>query len=259
MSLKSGITRGLDVSYPSNRFVLAATPGVGIVAGLATLIAGDGWGAAVANGFSAGGITFLAWTVARELHPDRAWLATVAALVGPFVLLLGEPDLLAAAVVMLTARIVAATTGRPLYWVDVAVVAAVAVPVAVRATGPGVLSVSAVALFAIVPLQDRRRLELVAAAVLLAGLAAYSWTRVDFGFDPAPWAFVAAGLGAIGLLGPTRVEVGCDREGGVIVPRRVRAARAVALASLVLTATMAPPEALAPAWAGVAVLALRPT
>jgi hypothetical protein len=143
--------------------------------------------------------------------------------------------------------------------VDVAVVAAVAVPVAVRATGPGVLSVSAVALFAIVPLQDRRRLELGAAAALLTGLAAYSWTRVDFGFDPAPWAYVAAGLGAIGLLGPTRVEVGCDRPDGVISPRRVRSARAVALASLVLTATMAPPEALAPVWAGVAVLALRPT
>jgi len=259
MALRSGITRGFDLSYPSNRFILAATPGVGIVAGMATLLAGDGWRIAVHHGFSAGGIAFLAWTLVRELHPDRAGLATVAVIVAPFGLLLGEPDLLAAATVMLAARVVAGTTGRALHWFDVALILAVAAPVAWRPTGPGVLASTALAFAAVIPLQDRRRSRLIVIAVVLAVLAGYAWWRVEMGFDPDLWLAGVVVLAAVSVVGPRRVAVGADRAGAVISPRRVRSARGYAVIAAAVATVTADPAAMIPVWAALVVIGLRPT
>ena len=258
MAVRTGITRPFDLSYPSNRFILAAIPGVGVVAGLVTLVGGDGWAGAVRHGFSAGGIAFLTWTIARELHPDRPWVATVAVFVAPFGLLLGEPDLLASATVMLCARVVAGTTGRALHWFDVALISALAAPLAVRPTGSGVLTATAVAYAAVIPRQDRRRSRLVVVVATLALLAGYAWWWVEFGFDPEPWLAGVAALGLLSLLGPSSVAVGADRPGAVIEPRRVRAARGYALIAAVAAASTADPAAMAPVWAALAVVGVRP-
>lgn len=254
MAIRSGITRGFDLSNLSNRFILAATPGVGIVAGLVTLFIGDGWGSAVRNGFGAGGLAFLSWTIARELHPDGVALATVASLAAPFALLAGQPDLLAAAMVMLAARVVAGTTGRAIHWIDLAVVLAVAAPVAWRSTGPWVLTASALALAGVIPLQDRRRPQLAVGAGALVGLAGFAWWRVDFALEVEAWMLVIAALAAISLLGPRRVTVGTDRPGGTVSPGRVRAARGYAFIAAAAAVTTADPAAMAPVWVALAAI-----
>jgi len=257
MALRSGITRGFDLSYPSNRFILTVTPVAGIVAGVVTLLVGDGWGTAVRNGFGAGGLAFIAWALTRELHPDRVALATVAAIVAPFALLVGPPDLLAAATVMLVARVLAGTTGRAIHCFDVALIAAVAAPVAWRPTGPGVLTASAVALAAVIPLQDRRRSRLAAAGTVLAGLAGYAWWRVDFEFSPDGWMFAVVVLAALAVLGPRHVAAGTDRPGGTVSPRRVQAARGFALIAAAAAGFTADPAAMAAVWVALAVVGVE--
>jgi hypothetical protein len=254
MALRSGITRGFDLSYPSNRFILTVTPVVGIVAGVVTLLVGDGWGTAVRNGFGAGGLAFIAWALTRELHPDRVALAAVAAIVAPFALLAGPPDLLAAATVMIVARVLAGTTGRWIHWFDVALIVVVAAPVAWRATGPGVLTVSAIALAAVIPMQDRRRSRLVVASGTLAVLAGFAWWRVGFAVDGETWMVAVAVLAVLAVVGPRRVAVGTDRPGGTVSPRRVQAARGFALIAAAAAASTADPAAMAPVWVSLAVI-----
>ncbi|HEX5631528.1 MAG TPA: hypothetical protein VFY15_07700, partial [Acidimicrobiia bacterium] len=166
MAFRSGITRGFDLGNAGNRFVLAWTPMAGALAGLVTLVAGDGWSAAVGNGFSAGGAAFLAWAVTRELDPDHPTTAIAAAVIAPLGVLRAGPDLLAAGVILIVARIVAGTTGRGLRWPDLAILGAVAIPVAWRSTGMGVLITATSALAATIPRQSRRRLELTAATLM---------------------------------------------------------------------------------------------
>jgi len=257
MALRSGITRRFDLTYPSNRFILAATPVAGMVAGVVTLLIGDGWGAAVRNGFGAGGLSFLSWALTRELHPDRVMLATVAAIVAPFALLVAQPDLLASATVMLVARVLAGTTGRPIHWFDVGLIAVVAAPVAWRPTGAGVLTASAIAVAAVIPLQDRRRSRLAVASGVLAVLAGYAWWRVEFALDGEPWMIVVAVLASLAMIGPRRVTVGTDRPGGAVSPRRVQAARGFALIAAAAAATTANPAAMAPVWIALAVIGVR--
>jgi hypothetical protein len=258
VAFRSGITRGFDLAYPSNRFILAATPVLGALAGLATLIVGDGWGAAFGNGFAAGGAAFVAWALARELHPDRSGVAAVAAVVAPWGLLYIGPDLLASAVVLLAGRVLAGTTGRGLRWFDVAVFAAVSFPVAFRSSGPGVLTPAALAIGFVTILQDRRRMETAVTAAMLAGLAVLSWLRFDAALEFDPWFVAPALLGLVALAGPGRVAVGTDRAGGTISPARVRAARALSLVSAAGVAAALPTSALAPVWAALAVVGLRP-
>jgi len=254
MAIRSGITRGFDLSYPSNRFILAATPAAGVVSGMVTLLAGDGWGTAVRNGFGAGGLAFVSWALTRELHPDRVALATVAAIVAPFALLVSEPDLLASATVMIVARVLAGTTGRSIHWFDVALIVVVAAPVAWRPTGPGVLGASAVALAGVILLQDRRRSRLAVASGSLAVLAGFAWWRVDFAVDVETWMVAVVVFAALAVVGPRRVAVGTDRPGGTVSPRRVQAARGFALIAAAAAATTTDPAAMAPVWVALAVI-----
>jgi len=259
MALRSGITRAFDLADSGNRFVLGWTPLVGVVAGVATLAIGDGWEEAFRNGVGAGGAAFLAWAITRELHPDHRGVAMLAAVLAPLGLLRSDPDLLAAAVVLLVARIVAGTTGRAFRWFDVGLVAVVSIPVIWRATGGGVLTTAAVALIATVPLQSRHLVEFLAVTALLVGAAIWAVVGTEFGYEIDPWFIASALLGAIGLLGPVRVVVGTDRSGGVISPMRVRGARLFALVAAVAGGVAgAPAAAMAPVWAAVAVVGIRP-
>lgn len=258
MRLRSGIGRGFDLSYPSNRFVLLATPLLGVVAGVATLVVGEGWGEAVRNGVSAGGSAFLAWTIARELHPDHASLAVPATLAAPLGVLLADPDLLAAATVMLVARVTAGTTGRALTPIDLLVLFAVAGPVAVRSSGVAVLAGGAVALLVGTVVVDRGRFVLGVAAAALATGAVVSALTVEAASGSSPWWALLALPAAVSLAGPGRVEVGTDRSGGTISPWRVRLARGYAVAAAGGAALTTPAAALAPVWVALFAVAGRP-
>ena len=258
MRIRLGLLRPFDFSTASNRFVLLATPAVGIAAGITSLVTGSDWGEAFRNGFGAGGCTFLAWAISRELHPDRPELATVAALLSPLSLLRGDPDLLASGVVLLVCRVVAGTTGRGLRWADLGLIAAVAIPLAWRAVGPGVLTVSAVALAATLAARERGWRPLLATSIAVAGAAAFAWTRFKSAGSIDLWLAIPVALGLVSLVGPRRVIVDTDRAGGVISPVRVRAARAAALLAAAAAALTSGPEALSATWAALAVVALRP-
>lgn len=258
--MRSGLTRGFDPRLPSNRFVLLMTPVAGIVAGVVTLAVGDGLGVAVQAGFGAGGAGFLAWATTRELHPDRPVLAAVALLLAPWGLLVTRPDLLAAGVGLVVARIVAGTTGRGIQWVDVAWVGTLALVATWRPAAAPVLAVGAVAVLAVAVVSARRRGETAALGMMIAAAAALGPVLADVTIDPVIDALSITGvaLGVVALLGPRSVRVGTDRVGGTITPGRVRAARAVVLVSAALGALVVAPATLAPLWASLAGVALRP-
>lgn len=257
MRVRSEITRPFDFSLSSNRFILIAIPVSGVVAGLVTLALGDGWALAVRHGFSAGGATFLAWALVREFHPDGLGVAVVAAVLAPFGLFFGTPDLLATTVVLLAARLLAGTTGRSLRWADVVIVTAFAAFVAMRTTGAGVLTITAIALFGVLVVQDRHHLEIATAALIVVGLAVYAWWDAEIAFDR--WTIAPAVVSAFAMLGPRRVNSATDRPGGVISPNRIRAARGYALIAAAFVALTNDPSAMAPVWVALTATAARPT
>lgn len=258
--MRSGLVRGFDVSIPSNRLVLGGTPVIGAVAGLVTLIVGDGFAAAVGAGIAAGGSGFLAWATTRELHPDRPGLAGMALLAAPWGVLLVRPDLLVAGLVLVVARIVSGTTGRGLRWIDVGWVAGYAALTTGRDAAAVVLGCAAVAILATAAVVPRRRRETIVLGVLVAIAAAAAPAISGALFDPRVTPLLAIGLlaGVVAVGGPSGVATPTDREGGVISPRRVRAARGFATIAAGATAMVVDPATLAPVWAALAATALRP-
>lgn len=257
----SGLRRGFDLTYASNRFVLFLTPVVGAVAGAVTLIIGDGWGNAVGAGISGGGASFLAWTVARELHPDRPSLAAAAFLAAPWGLLMVRPDLLASAVVLVVTRIVAGTTGRGVGWIDVVWVSGLCGLALWRPAALAALGVGAVAVLAVAAVGEHDRRATATLGVVLAGLAFAAPAVSGAILDPAITPILIGGglAGVVALFGPRGVASATDDGSRRISRRRVWSARLVATGVAFATSVVADPATLAPVWAALAATALRPT
>jgi hypothetical protein len=252
----------MDLAYPSNRFILIATPVIGSIFGAVALLRSETFGDAVGWGFSSGGAAFLAWTIARELHPDRIWVATVATLVAPLGVLLVRPDLWAAAVVLLVTRAVAGTTGRGMRVADVALLGTVAAIAATRDAGPFVVGVGVVGLLLVARWSERGRRNALAAAglyVVAATISAF-FSGIS-SVSTEGWIVLGVGvaLGVIAASGPRRVSIGTDRPGGTIDPGRVRAARLIALLSAGLATVAVDPATLLPVWVALGATALRPS
>lgn len=240
-----------------------ATPLVGSVAGLVALVRGETFLEAVGWGFSAGGVSFLAWTIGRELHPDRVWVATVATFIAPAGLIWGRGDLLVTATVLLVARTVAGTTGRALRSSDVVLLAAVGLPVVVRDAGPAALALGAVGLAFAAAWQDRRRGVVIGVAVLYFGAAIAALFLADPPGLPDGdlwvlfWIGVVAGV--VSLVGPGSMTTVEDRrDGEVLRSTRVRMARLVAFATAVAVSLTAGPALVGPVWAALVATSLRP-
>ncbi len=121
------------------------------------------------------------------------------------------------------------------------------------------LITAAVALAVSIPIQSRRRLELTAAVLILAVAAVVALLRLEVDFTLDPWMIGPAALGLVALIGPKRIAVGTDREGGTISPRRVQAARLFAWVSAAAAGIGGAATAtLAPVWVALAVVGLRP-
>lgn len=135
MDLTTGIGRQLDIDHASNRFVVTVSVIAGTIAGAIALLDGDGLPAALWAGVLAGGAAFLAWAIARELDPDDATSANLAAVAGFAVALIGDPFLAAAGAVLLAARIVARTTGIPPQPIDLLVLVGFAAYLGSRPAG----------------------------------------------------------------------------------------------------------------------------
>jgi hypothetical protein len=222
------------------------------------LVAGEppiGWG------ISGGGATFLAWAIARELHPDRPWVATVAALAAPLGLLLARPDLWNCALVLLFSRAIAGTTGRGMRPADVILFGVVGALAGWRDPGPVTLAVGVVGLVLTAVWVARGRTE----AVVTAGLFGMGAALAALAADPlAPstrsWTVVMIGLviGLTALIGPDRIMVGTDRVGGRVESVRVRTARAGALLAATAVHPLADPGVMFPVWAALAAVVLHP-
>jgi hypothetical protein len=264
MNVKApALGRPLDWSIPSNRFIVGLTPLAGSVAGLVALLAGDSLWDAIGWGVSTGGASFLAWAVGRELHPDRVWIATLAAFLAPIGLVWGRPDLLTTASILLVARAVAGTSGRTLRWSDVMLFVAVGAPIVVRTAGPPALAVGSAGVVLSL-LWSRRRWVIsvtVAAAYAVGSSVGFLVTDLPGLPDGDVWILFWIGLagGVVSLFGPGSVESVEDRRNGATLRRvRVWSGRLVAVVAATTVSLTSDPAALAPVWAAVVATAVRP-
>jgi hypothetical protein len=267
MRVRSGITRRIDLSYRSNRFVVVAAFGAGAVGGASGLLNGSGWWASVADGVLAGGAGFLAWAMARELDPDHPVSAGVAAIIAPLLLVAGPANLLVMAVLLVSIRMVAGSTGRVARPVDLILLGLAAALICLRVGGGAVATVAAVA-----PAVSgwwhptARRLLFAGSLAILAAVVGIS----VFIADPARWlqpegfergllvSGLAAGLVAAWVVPPPR-SVTDGRHGGRFVDARVRLARLMTLTACVGAASWSGgPGVLAvgPAWTALAATAV---
>lgn len=257
--IRSGNSRGFDPTLPSNRFVLGGSVVAGAAGGFAALVAGERLAEAAGWGVASGGGFFIAWALARELHPDRPGVAAVAALLAPVFLLLDRPKLLSSGVVLLVARLVAGTTGRRFQWVDALVLVVLAGLSIGTPVGTAVLAVAAAATGA-TWFGPGRRGPVAISAFALAFLAAWSVAisedGVAGGLEAIDGGVALFGLAAIA--GPVKVVTGTDREGGVIHPGRVRAARVFAAGTVAASAALGGVGVLGPVAAALIGTALRP-
>jgi len=238
MDMRSGIGRPIDPSYRSNMFILAVTPAAGIIAGILTLIAGDGWGDAVRNGFFGGGASFLAWAIGREIDPDCPVSAGAAAVAAPFALLAGDPALGQLFAVLLMTRLVVRSTGLFPMPGDLVVYVALMIYVATTDGGLAVALVGAAALAADIRLPgEAPPRQAVAALVAAAGAAVAAALTDGIAIDPLRpsgglWVLLGvAVLGGLLVLRPSAVTARADLRDQRLSPVRLKASRFTALAA----------------------------
>jgi len=156
--------RPFDMADPWNRSVLFLSAMAGAVGAYLTLFQGRETLLAV----EAGGSTFLAWALCRELDPDRQTSAIAVAVFGGAWALLGmETAILPFAGLLLVARLLVETTGRRPLPGDLLVVALAATLVSLTPLGWVMGFGLAVAIYV-----DERMAEESSRVALLAALAA---------------------------------------------------------------------------------------
>ena len=161
---RSHLMRPLDMSDPWNRSVLFLSAMAGAVGAYLTLFQGRD----ILHAVEAGGSTFLAWALCRELDPDRQTPAIAVAVFGGVWALLGmETAILPFAALLLVARILVETTGRRPLPGDLLVVALGATVVSLTPLGWVMGFGLAVAIYV-----DERMAEESNRVALLAALAA---------------------------------------------------------------------------------------
>lgn len=221
----------------------------------------------VANGVLAGGASFLAWAIGRELDPDHPASAGAAAVTAPFVLLAGPANLIVTLVLLLSVRAIAGTSGRGLAPVDLAVLGVGAVAICFRVGGGAVATVAAVApgVTAWWHPKSWRMLAVgsfgILAAVVVVSLFAAdqdAWMRpagVERGLLVSG---LAAGLIASWIVPPVRSKTD-SRPGGTMLNTRIRLARLTTVtAGTAAVAWAGGPGvvALGPAWVALATTAV---
>jgi hypothetical protein len=235
--MASGLARIVDPAYRSNRFVLIVMPLAGAIAGGIALASGSGVGSAAGTGVRAGGLAFLAWAIGRELDHDHPLTACIAAVLAPWFLLVGTPDLIGSGLLLIAGRITAGTTGRELISIDLAALVLGGAYAATRPAGPVFVAAAVAALLLVAWYQRSTRVITVgtAAVVAIVGTGAAWWAgRGPVGDPPtAPeWILLALAVAA-GLLAVVFVaEIVTPADAGAIVHHvRVRWARAITVAA----------------------------
>ena len=258
----SGIARLLDFGYPSNLWIAAVSGVTLVVAVIWRGVASGDWIAAADIGIRSALAVFLAWALCRELDPDRAAAALVAALLALGGLpLFGLPGIGACVVLLLSVRVLNRSSGLPATWPDAAVLLGLAIWVGLD--GSWVYpAAAAVALLgdSLLPDGGPRRLvlALAGAAIVLTILYATGSAGPTPGSAPSLAAAIVSVLAGLLLL-PTVLaasHVGAlgDESGEPLLSLRVRAGQLLALAvgwAAAFEHGFAGLEALMPLWAAV--------
>jgi hypothetical protein len=233
------VVRGLDLRLPSNLFVLGgffvAAAGMAVFR-LVTNDAGD----ALRDGLQAGFSVLLSWAMARELDPDRASSATVAAPVGFLVFLSGSTNLGAVTALLFALRVTGDTPGVAPTVLDLVWLPGLAA-YAARVAG-GVPAAAALAGGLIWDgLRRRRPAEVVvgcaaAAGALAVGVFRHTLAPAFASPSVVQWAIlVAGGAGAVVTLRLRAPNAAGDRSHRRLDADRVRVARGLAVATGVAT------------------------
>jgi hypothetical protein len=224
---RSSLARPLDPSYPSNRL---AALGLAVTT-LAAKATGKPWRGALASGLGA----FLAWSAARELHPDDENAANVALVLGAGAALLSPPSIPTAFGQMSALRVVAGTVGEPVTPVDEA---ALAVLGGVSAAGGSVVTafMMPTASMLTVGVGDRLSPPPPYSAITAVGLVG------PLGAEPLKptgnlrWVVLGLLAATVGLLNVPTPKTRQDNGNERVNPERVLRARLLAMATLGATA-----------------------
>lgn len=114
----TSIVRLLDLRLTSNRAVVLACVVAAAASGTFVLFQGESPTGAARSAGEAGFGIFLAWALARELDPDNPRSALLAIVPAALILVSGTPNLLAVLEILLVARILVRSTGKPPTLID---------------------------------------------------------------------------------------------------------------------------------------------
>lgn len=123
----TSIARLIDLRVVSNRQVALGSLAVAAAAGGYSLTHGESISQAVGLAVEAGLSVFLGWAIARELDPDNPRSALIALILAAMILLTeGRPYLPGVLGILLAARILVRSTGRPPTVIDLGILVALA-------------------------------------------------------------------------------------------------------------------------------------
>ena len=204
--VRSHLMRPLDMANPWNRSILFLAAAAGAVGAYLTVFQDRDLLLAV----EAGGATFLAWALCRELDPDRQTTAIAVALFGGTWTLLGmDTEILPFAALLVVARITVETTGRRSLPSDLGAVALGATLVSITPLGWVMGFGLAVAIYV-----DQRMADEPTRAALLAALAAAVGSSVVTSLGgafpqtlPTLRPFLTASLGLLAVIAVLREPV----------------------------------------------------
>jgi hypothetical protein len=254
----SSLSRAIDLRYPSNRVAVAVA---GLAAVAAYLLPLDARSLVRAGLVGVG--AFLAWALGREIDPDRAATANAAAVAGAGLgVLLETPAAGALYLLVVTARVLARTTGLPPTTGDLVLNGALAAVFARTPAGWAAGMTLAYALVADVSLpRPAPRVELGWAAAIAAAVSVVAGVSGALGAWTVPsvggWLLVAAGVAGTAVLARPEIPASrCDFTLERVDEARLRRARWVLPAALGLAAVAGGDGGVAPLAGGWAALAL---
>ncbi|MGD8969512.1 MAG: hypothetical protein PVI07_18560 [Anaerolineae bacterium] len=252
--------RPLDFDYVTNRAIAIVT--IVVMAGGAVFqfLSGGGWGESTLWGARAGLSVFLTWALCRELDPDHAFSAFVAAglaLAGLF--FWGPPRLGVILWLIAVMRVVNRTTGAPAGLLDSLGVLGLGSWLSLRVNwGYGVITALAFLLDSQLPQRARRQLVPAFLGVIATGIAAIVGRKLAWEGPPSVvGGLIGLALSALFLpvvLSARHLTSVGDRSQQRLEPNRVQAAQILALLTGVETAILGGMDAigaLVPLWAAV--------
>jgi len=231
----TAIGRPIDPSYPTNLAISIWALVVTLVATILQVLAGEGWLPGALQGVNAGLAVFLAWATCRELDPDHALSAFVAAGLATLGLLLPElPQLGAILWLLLAVRMVNRTVGLPATVLDSLGVLGLGIWFSYRGNwGYGAVTVIALLLDSQLPDPQRRQLVLAGVGAVAVGAVVVLGKTIWRSGGAAVWpGLLAVGMCAIFapvLVAARSVESVGDETGERLSGIRVQAGQAIAL------------------------------